>query len=89
MFDRRLAPAYESILSTASTDDPPPPGHSAARTFGNPSGITIDTGLEGRAEQAGQDDDPAGAAIYRHYAAQTRGVGASPSPRGIWGLDRV
>ena len=77
-FDRRLAPAYESILSTASTDDPLPPGYPTARTFGNPSGTTIDTGLEDRAERAEQDDDPAGEAIYRHYAAQDTWGGGWP-----------
>ena len=83
-FAARLVPAYESFFSTVSTDDPLPPGYPAARTFGNPSGTTIDTGLEGRAGRAEQDDDPAAAALYRHCAARdTWGGGTTIAARDL------
>jgi hypothetical protein len=78
-FDRRLAPAYESIFSTVSTDDPLPSGCPTARTLGDLKMATIGTGLVDHAEQAGQDGDPVTAAALRHIAAHDA-ARAAPEP---------
>ena len=78
-FDRRLAPAYESIFSTVSTDDPLPSGCPTARTLGDLKMATIGTGPVDHAEQAGQDGDPVTAAALRHIAAHDA-ARAAPEP---------